>query len=222
MKTLCLFDLDGTITDSKPGIINSATYALKAVGITQSSYSGTPEFLIGPPLREALRQIHPFSDTELEEVVQKYREYYTEKGMLENSIYPGIMELLAKLQNEGITMAIATSRALVFAKRIAKHFGFAQYFDVIMGGELDGTRERKSEVITAALQELGGKEKFQKIIMIGDREHDIIGAKETGIDSIGITWGYGSKQEFEAAGAKRIAHDTGQLFEMIIKEKNRA
>ncbi|MCL2405727.1 MAG: HAD-IA family hydrolase [Defluviitaleaceae bacterium] len=217
MKTLCLFDLDGTLTDSKPGIIHSATYALTAAGITSSNYSGAQDFLIGPPLREALRLIHPFSDAEVEEVVKKYREYYSQKGMYENTVYPGIMELLQKLQDKGITMAIATSKAITFAKLIAQHFMFASFFDVIMGAEPDGTRERKSEVITTALDQLGGKDKFQKIIMIGDREHDIIGAKETGIDSIGVTWGYGSMQEFEAAGAKTIVSTAEELYCKIMK-----
>ncbi|MCL2378782.1 MAG: HAD hydrolase-like protein [Defluviitaleaceae bacterium] len=218
MKTLCLFDLDGTLTDSKPGIINAATYALKAAGIKSSEYIGTLESLIGPPIRDAMRLIHPFSDAEVEEVVRKYRKYYVEKGMLENAVYPGILELLAKLQNEGITMAIATSKTQAFAKRIAEHFDFAKYFSVIMGAEPDGTRDRKSELITAVLEYLGGKENFQSIIMIGDREYDIIGAQETGIDSIGVTWGYGSVQEFEAAGAKTVVTSVSQLYDEIIKK----
>ena len=229
MKTICLFDLDGTLTDSKPGIINSATHALKAMGVTSSSYSGSQDFLIGPPIRDALRLIHPFSDEEVEEVILKYREYYSKKGMLENTVYPGIMELLAKLQSEGITMAIATSKAVVYAKRIAEHFGFKQYFGVIMGAELDGTREHKSEVITAALKQLGA-DKSHNIIMIGDREHDILGARGvntadtinmtdvtdiTNIVGIGVTWGYGSRQELEAAGAKTVVDTTDELYHAI-------
>jgi len=215
MKTLCLFDLDGTLTNSKPGIINAAVYALNAVGITSSNYSGSPESLIGPPIREALRQIHPFTDEEMEEVALKYREYYSKKGILEGTMYPGIMELLTKLQNDGITMAIATSKALAFATHISAHFDFAKYFAVIMGAEHDGTRERKSEVITAVLNQLGGKESFKKIIMVGDREHDIIGAMETGIESIGITWGYGTRQELEAAGAKNVVNTVEELYSTI-------
>jgi len=216
MKILCLFDLDGTLSDSKQGIINAATYAIKAMGVTSSNFEGNPHMLIGPPLREVLRLIHPFTDTELEEVVRKYREYYGQKGMLENTVYPGIMELLAKLHQEGITMAIATSKHMTFAKTIAQHFGMSKYFQVIMGAESDGSRERKSEVITAALAELGGKHNFDKIIMIGDREHDIIGAKETNITGIGVTWGYGSSQELEAAGATTIVSSTNELYEAII------
>jgi len=214
MKTLCLFDLDGTLIDSKQGIINSATYALKAAGVISSNYTGSQESLIGPPIREVFRLIHPFTDTELEEVVRKYREYYANQGMFENTVYPGIMELLEKLKSKGIIMAIATSKARVYALRIADKYGFTKYFDVIMGAELDGSRERKSDVISAALNELGGG--FQKIIMIGDREHDIIGAQETGIDSIGVTWGYGSLQEFDAAGAKIVANSTDELYDLII------
>ena len=215
MKILCLFDLDGTLTDSKQGIINAATYAIKAMGVTSSNFEGSPDMLIGPPIREALRLVHPFTDEEIEEVVRKYREYYSQKGMLENTVYPGIIELLAKLHRVGITMAIATSKHLAFAKTIAQHFDFAKYFQVIMGAEPDGSRERKSDVITAALAELGGKHNFDKIIMIGDREHDIIGAKETGITGIGVTWGYGSCKELEAAGANKIVSSTQELYEAI-------
>ena len=216
MKTLCLFDLDGTLTDSKIGIINSAEYALKAVGIKRSQYTGTLDSLIGPPLRDAFRLIHPFSDAEIEEVVRKYREYFSTKGLLENEVYPGIMEMLARLKSEGINMAIATSKAMAYAQRIAEHFGFAQYFDVIMGSEMDGSRSRKSELIQAVLDELG-TDGAQKIIMIGDREHDIIGAKETGIACIGVTWGYGTRQELETAGADSIVDSTDELYRMILK-----
>ena len=217
MKTLCLFDLDGTLTDSKPGIINAATYALKSMGITSSVYSGTLDFLIGPPIRDAFRLIHPFTDAEVEEVVSKYREYYGQKGMLENNVYPGITELLAKLQQHGITMAIATSKAAVYAKQIAAHFDLSKYFATIMGAELSGTRNRKNELITAVLEELDGSQ-FQNIIMIGDREHDIIGANQTGITGIGVAWGYGSTQELEGAGAKFIAKSTEELYSAILKE----
>ena len=215
MKKLCLFDLDGTLTDSKTGILNSAQYALKAVGIKISDYTGNLNNLIGPPIRDAFRLIHPFTDTEVEEVVGKYREYFTEKGMFENQVYPGIMDMLAKLKSEGITMAIATSKVTVYAQRIAGHFGFTKYFDVIMGAELDGSRDSKSAVIRAALDELC-IEGAQKIIMIGDREHDIIGAKETGIVGIGVTWGYGTRQELEAAGATNIVDSAEELSRVIL------
>jgi len=215
MKTLCLFDLDGTLTDSKAGILNSAEYALKAVGIKTSTYSGNLDKLIGPPIRDAFRLIHPFTDVEVEEVVRKYREYFATKGLLENEVYPGIMDMLSKLDSQGITMAIATSKATIYAVRIAEHFGFAKYFDVIMGSELDGSRSRKSEVIQAVLDNLTGA---QKIIMIGDREHDIIGAKETGVASVGVTWGYGTRQELEAAGAINIVDSAGELYTTILKE----
>ena len=215
MKTLCLFDLDGTLTDSKTGILNSAEYALKAVGIKTSAYSGNLDKLIGPPIRDAFRLIHPFTDAEVEEVVRKYREYFATKGLLENEVYPGIMDMLSKLDSQGINMAIATSKATVYAVRIAEHFGFAKYFDVIMGSELDGSRSRKSEVIQAVLDNLISAE---KIIMIGDREHDIIGAKETGVASVGVTWGYGTRQELEAAGAINIVDSAEELYTTILKE----
>jgi len=218
MKTLCIFDLDGTLTDSKPGIINAATYAIKSMGVTSTSYSGSLECLIGPPIRDALRIIHPFTDTEVEEAVRKFREYYIPKGMLENTMYPGIMDLLAKLQADGVAMAIATSKQETQAKYIAGHFGFDKYFDVIVGATPDGSRERKGDVITAVLDELG-RDNFADIIMIGDREHDIIGAGETGLDCIGIAWGYGSVQELEAAGAKTVVHSAEELYEAICKRR---
>ena len=218
MKPLCLLDLDGTIINSKEGIINAATHAANAIGITTSNYKGNPESLIGPPMREVMRQIHPFTDAQIEEIIKHYHEYYSQKGIYENNIYPGIQDLLINLHNKGIVLAIATSNAEIYATKIAANHNIAQYFTVIMGADTARTREKKSEVITAALSHLGGKSSFNSIIMIGDREYDIIGAQQTSIKSIGITWGYGTKEELQTAGAKHIADTTQELYNTILQQ----
>lgn len=210
MKILCLFDLDGTLTDPKIGITKSVAYALNSFGIQVSDLDELTKF-IGPPLRDSFRKYYDFSDIEAEEAVAKYREYFSDKGIFENSLYDGIIEMLARLKVEGITMAIATSKPTVYAEKIAEHFGFREYFEAVIGSELDGTRSRKSEVISYALDAVDPDRKMSAV-MIGDREHDIIGGRETGIDTIGVTWGYGSHIELEQAGATRIVDSPDGLL----------
>jgi len=215
MKTLALFDLDGTLTDPKKGITKSVAYALQHFSIEVSDLDELTKF-IGPPLRDSFREFYGFSEDEAEEAISKYREYFSEKGIYENALYPGTLEMLENFKSRNITMVIATSKPTVYAKIIAKHFKFIQYFDFIAGAELDGTRSNKSEVIDYALKSIGCTQKKDAIIMIGDRSHDIIGAKEMGIDSIGVTWGYGSKEELEKAGATWIVDSMEELCSVVL------
>jgi len=216
MKTLCLFDLDGTLIDPKAGITKAVRYSLKSFGIEAADLDELEKF-IGPPLRDSFREFYNFPEAEAERAITKYREYYSETGIFECSLYAGITDMLARLKDKGVTLAIATSKPTVFAGQIAEHFGFKQYFDFIAGSELNGTRDRKGEVIRYALEMVdSGREK--STVMIGDRKHDIIGARETGIDSIGITWGYGSRAELEEAKPERIADSPQELCRIILEE----
>lgn len=215
MKPLCLFDLDGTLTDPQEGITKSVRHALSAFGIAVASLDELNHF-IGPPLRDSFRAHYGFTAEEAELAVSKYREYFAETGLFENTLYPGILKMLARLQASGVLMAIATSKPTVYAEKIAAHFGFAQHFDFIAGSELDGTRSRKSEVITHALQTLG-LAPHSSVVMIGDREHDIIGAQETGIDSIGVSWGYGPPEELAQARPTWIANTPDELCRLILE-----
>ncbi|MCL2373529.1 MAG: HAD family hydrolase [Defluviitaleaceae bacterium] len=216
MYNLCLFDLDGTLTDPKVGITKSVKHALAHFGIEVPSLDALEKF-IGPPLRDSFREFYGFTPEEAELAVAKYREYFPTKGIFENELYPGIMETLAKLQAHNITMAMATSKPTIYAEIIAEHFGFKRYFTAIIGSELDGRRGKKSEVIEYVLETLDPKRQM-KPIMIGDRNYDIIGANETAISSIGVTWGYGSQAELAAAGATFIAGSPGELSEIILRQ----
>ena len=213
---LCLFDLDGTLTDPKIGITKSVNYALNSFGIYVADLDELDKF-IGPPLWESFHDFYGFTEAEVKVAVQKYREYFTEKGIFENSLYPGIIEMLENLSNADVTMAIATSKPTVFAARIAEHFGFAKYFAFIAGSELDGARSKKSEVINYALDNIDSERKMTAI-MIGDREHDIIGGREAGVITVGVTWGYGARAELVEAGATWLAGAPDELYHIITNE----
>jgi len=206
---ICLFDLDGTLTDSQAGIINSAKYALSHFGI--ESNSATLRKFIGPPLRNSFKSHYGFSEEKAELAVAKYREYFAETGIWENEVYPGIHELLGELKKRGNILAVATSKAYFFAEKILERFELKDYFDFAAGSELDGTRSKKSDVINFALDFLDPI-RNKNCVMIGDREHDINGAKEAAVHSIGVTYGYGSREELESAGAEAIAENIEELL----------
>ena len=197
-----LFDLDGTLTDSAEGIVNSVVYALQQKGI---HYENKQELccFVGPPLQDSFRDFCGFSDEQSKEMVRLFREYFTEKGIYENAVYEGVPEMLEALQNAGCTLAVATSKPEAFAEQILVRFDLAKYFTVIAGASMDGTT--KPVVIRQALQRLG-LAASDYIIMVGDREHDILGAKEVGIHSLGVLYGYGSEDELSKAGADHIVN----------------
>ena len=219
-KRYILFDLDGTVSDSKPGILKAMQYAMKSFGIEikdeeLNSYS----YFLGPPLRDGFKKMGKLKDEEIESAVKKYREYYIPIGMFENELYPGIKDLLIKLKENGKTVILATSKAEVLAKQILEHFALLKYFDFVGGCELDGRRSDKTEVILYALEQCGilsDKEKA-KAIMVGDRNHDIIGAAKAGIESVGVLYGYGSKEELASGEYKAtyIVKNVGELAELL-------
>jgi len=216
MKNLCLFDLDGTLIASKVGITKSVSYALDSFGIHVSDLDDLTKF-VGPPLRDSFQEFYNFTEAQAEKAVSKFREYYSETGIFENTLYNGIIDVLDRLKKEMVMLVIATSKTTVYAERIAGHFGFRQYFDLIVGCEFDGTRSRKSEVINHILNKIDPERK-KSTVMIGDKEHDIIGGWEAGIDSIGVTWGYGSRSELEKAGATWIVDKPDELYRCIMSE----
>ena len=221
---IILFDLDGTLTDPKEGIINSIKYALSKYGIEENDDKYLEKF-IGPSLYESFKVYYSFDEKEVYNVVNYYREYFSERGMYENKLYPGIKELLNSLKEKDKTLIVATSKPTVFAKEIIKYFGLDEYFVDVFGSNLDGTRIAKSEVINAALSSIeyntssanAGKNIDPKKIMIGDREYDIIGAKENGIDSVGVLYGYGSKDELEAVGPEYITDQVSVLKDVLLE-----
>lgn len=210
-----LFDLDGTLTDSGIGIKNSVEYALSKFNIEVKDREELNKF-IGPPLQDSFIEYYGFSQEKAKKAVDYYREYYNEKGIFENLVYDGIEGLLNKLKNAEKTLIVATSKPEVFAKRILEHFHIAKYFTYIAGADLEGKRSKKDEVIKYALKSCNISD-YSKVVMVGDREHDILGAEKIGIDSIGVLFGYGDYEELENAGADYIADKAEDIYSIVCR-----
>ncbi len=208
-----LFDLDGTLTDSGPGITNSAAWALEKHGIQVPDRSELYRF-IGPPLPDSFRDFYGMSKEQATQAVKDYREYYAEKGIFENEVYPGIPPLLDALRRENKTLIVATSKPEKYARRILTHFRLDDYFLYVAGAAIDETRSKKSEVIEYALAECGITDR-SKTIMIGDRKHDILGARQCGLASVGVLYGYGSREELEEAGASWLAETPEDVARLL-------
>lgn len=207
-----LFDLDGTLTDSAPGILNCYRYALNAMGVDE------PEDImrvVGPPLFDSFAEICGMNENQVNEAVRIYRQRYAETGLFENNVYDGIPEMLRQLKNSGKRLFVATSKPEVFAVRILEKFNLAQYFDVIGGADINGTRNAKQEVIEYVLSR-GNITDRNDVLMVGDRFHDIIGAKKCGIPCMSVLWGYGNKEEFIEYGADIIVNTPQETADIII------
>ena len=213
-KQYLLFDLDGTLTDPMVGITKSVQYALRHYGIEEPDLKKLCPF-IGPPLKDSFMKYYGFPSEQATEAISIYREYFSKTGLYENMEYPGIRDLLATLKAAGKHLYVATSKPELFSKQMLEHFRLAEYFDFIGGANMDETRVKKGDVIRYVLEENQIAE-LDKVVMIGDREHDIIGAKENSIDSIGVLYGYGDREELSAAGADVIVEtirELGEVFE---------
>jgi phosphoglycolate phosphatase len=203
---IVLFDLDGTLTDAAPGIVNCLKYALDDMGIEPPDETTLRSFL-GPPLDITFREYFGLTPEQSRAGIAKYRERYHDVGELENAVYPGIPEVLAQLTASGATLAVSTSKPTVSATRILEHFELAPYFSFIGGAALDTSRDSKALVIAHTLESLaeqGLDVPAASKTMVGDREHDVKGAAEFGIPTIGVLWGYGSQEELAAAGAAAL------------------
>lgn len=201
LKTMnLLFDLDGTLTDPYPGITKCISYALDMLGRKLPPRESL-RWCIGPPLRDSFAKLLASDDDALaEKALAFYRKRFGTVGLFENEVYDGIPEVLETLQKNGHPLYVATSKPAVYAERIIDHFGLRRYFKAIYGSELDGSRSDKTSLILHILKrELIAPSEAS---MIGDREHDIIGAKENGIYGYGVLWGYGTKHELENSGAR--------------------
>ncbi len=207
-----LFDLDGTMTDPGVGITNSVAYALEKMGVTVEDKTPLYKF-IGPPLMESFSQFYGFTPEQTEQAILYYREYYTDKGMFENVVYEGMEDLLKTLHATGKKLVVATCKLEEFAMQVLEHFDMAKYFHFIAGSSKDNTRIQKDEVIAYALETCGINK--ASAVMIGDREHDILGAKKTGLDVIGVLYGYGSKDELANAGATVFAETVGDIQKLV-------
>ena len=213
MYKYLLFDLDGTLTDPALGITNSVIYALHKFDIEVSDRSALYKF-IGPPLKESFKIYYGFSDGQSDLAVQYYREYFKKYGMFENKVYDGIQDLLLQLKSKGKSLIVATSKPEAFANKILQHFNLYDYFDFVAGATMNNSRNKKADIIQYALENCNISEK-SSAVMIGDREHDIIGAKENGLDSIGVLFGYGTYDELKEAGATFIADSPMEILNYV-------
>jgi len=212
IKTV-LFDLDGTLTDPGLGITNSVMYALAKFGITVTDRASLYPF-IGPPLAESFQKYFGFSERDAFTAVDVYREYFSSKGLFENEIYPGVEAMLQQLQGRGTKILLATSKPEVYAEKILSHFGIDRYFYVIAGSELNHSRIDKHEVIEYAFTRASIMDR-STAIMVGDRHHDIDGAKRSNLASIGVTYGYGTAEELRQAGADYLVGTVGELTALL-------
>ncbi len=213
MYKYLLFDLDGTLTDPAEGITNSVAYALNKFGIVVEDKRTLYKF-IGPPLVDAFAEYYGFSKEDSEKATAFYRETFRVKGLYENMVYDGVPEMLEELNHKGIKLIIATSKPEEFTMKILKHFDLLKYFDFVAAATFDATRNSKDKVIAYALEKLGIKDRSE-VVMIGDRHHDIDGAKDNGVDSIGVLWGFGSREELETAGATHIAENIREILKYV-------
>lgn len=193
MYNIVLFDLDGTLTDPGEGITNSVAYALKKFKISVHDKTQLYSF-IGPPLIDSFMKYYGMNRQDSQQAVDYYREYFRDKGIFENIVYDDIPQLLSEIQKSGRKIALATSKPEEFAKRILEHFNLTKYFDFIGGATMDETRSKKADVIKYVIESLSIND-LSNVIMIGDRNHDIDGANQNGLDSIGVLYGYGNRAE---------------------------
>lgn len=214
MKQYILFDLDGTITDPMVGITKSAQYALKKFGIEAEDHK-TLSFFIGPPLRESFCEQYGMTQEEAGKAIEYYREYYKPIGIFENELYEGMDSMLEALKQAGHNVVLATSKPEVFARQILEYFHIEKYFDFIAGADLEETRVKKEEVIRYALEQFPVPSQ-REVIMVGDRRYDIEGARQCGIPTVAVAYGYGSMEELETANPNKIVANIKELKRYLL------
>lgn len=218
MYSIILFDLDGTITDPKEGITKSAQYALIKLGIIEENNENLIKF-IGPPIQESFQNFYNFDKRKTKLAVKYFRERYEKVGMYEFSVFPGIEDVLKKLNRENKNLYIATSKPTYFAEKIIDKLRFTQYFKEIIGANMDFTESKKIDLITKIINKYSNTPK-DSFVMVGDTSFDIIAAKEHSIDSIGVTYSYNSKEEIEKLKPTHIANSTKELLKILLVDNN--
>lgn len=213
MYQTILFDLDGTLTDSSLGIINSICFALEKMNISIPDRKDLLPF-IGPPLKESFSKFFHLSEEDSQQAVTFYRQYFSKIGLFENQLYPDVIPVLSDLRASGKELLLATSKPEIFAVQILEHFQIKDFFQVIAGASLDGHRSEKADVIQYAL-EMAQISDTRQCLMVGDRKHDIEGAKVHQMDAVGVLYGFGSKKELVEAGATSILDKLADLPSLI-------
>ncbi len=210
MYKVILFDLDGTLTESGEGITKSVQYALERIGKPEADLEKLKAF-VGPPLTEMFMKYAQVDEETAKKAVEIYRERYSVTGIFENAVYPGIEDMLAQLKKKGYILAVASSKPEVYVKKILDHFGLTQYFTEIGGSEMDGRRTNKTEVIEDVLRRLNMDKHREQVIMIGDKEHDVYGARKAGLECIAVSFGYGTKEELTNAEPLKIVDSAEEI-----------
>lgn len=213
MKTI-LFDLDGTLTDPAEGITRSVAYALEHFGIQIPDLSALYRF-IGPPLLDSFKEFYGFTESESQEALRLYRNRFSTIGMFENTVYPGIADMLEDLKKQGIRLMLATSKPEEYAVPILQRFGLFKYIDFVAGNTLQESRPRKADVIRYAM-ECYQDISYESAIMVGDRRHDVEGARKCHLPCIGVLYGYGDETELHSAGADLTVRTVAELHTTLI------
>ncbi len=219
MVQALLFDFDGTLFDTGPGVMNCVRYALEKLGIEENDPAHLRKF-IGPPLSEMFMELYGFSEETALEAVRLYRERYQPTGIWECSPYPGLAELLPKLRQAGYLLAVATSKPTPSALRILEKYALADRFDFICGSEFDGTRSKKFEVVAAVLERFGFTDTPENVLMIGDRKYDVLGAAVCRVPTLGVRYGYADPGELEQAGAVAVVDTVDDLEKYLLPRRD--
>ncbi|MDY4692881.1 MAG: HAD-IB family phosphatase [Blautia sp.] len=214
MYKAILFDLDGTLTESGEGITRSVQYALEKLGRPEENLEALRVF-VGPPLLEQFMKYAELDEKTARQAIEYYRERYSSVGIFENDLYPGIEDMLSRLKNKGYILAVSSSKPEYFVKKILKHFEIDQYFSEVVGSEMDGSRTSKAQVIEETLKRLHLENHRDQVIMIGDREHDIYGARQEGLECVAVTYGYGTREELQAAHPLKILDSADQIVDFF-------
>jgi len=207
------FDLDGTLTNPERGLLASFKYAHEKMGIPYASLDSMKRF-IGPPLYDEWQKCYGITPEESSRMLLIFREFYEVYGWWDNEVYPGIPELLVALRSRGARLAVATSKPEHFAKRILRKFGIAEYFEFIGGAASDKSRDKKIEVLEYVLSALGSPDR-SSVILVGDRKYDAEGARLAGIDSLGVAYGHGTREELLSAGFSLLADTPEDVLRLI-------
>ncbi len=219
MYQYLFFDLDGTLTDPSEGITGSVQYALKAMGIDEPDRRKLTPF-IGPPLIASFMEFYGFTREQAQEGLKHYRSYFVDKGIFQNEVLEGIPQMLEKLHTAGKFLAVASSKPEEFVRRILDRFDLSQYFDEVVGASMDEKRSEKADVIREAIRRVGLQDhQLDRVLMIGDRRHDVEGAKLCGVHSLGVYIGFAEPGELEEAGADHICHSVEEMETFLLEQE---
>ena len=215
MYKAILFDLDGTLTESGEGITKCVQYALEKLGRSESNLEKLKVF-IGPPLMEQFMKYADMDEATARKAVEYYRERYSTTGIFENRPYPGVEKMLQELRRKKYLLAVASSKPEYYVKQILDYFNLKEYFDEIVGSEMNGARTNKTEVIEETLKRLGLDHHREQVIMVGDKEHDVLGARKAGLDCVAVSYGYGTEEELVASQPLQIVASAEEILDFFV------